>query len=231
MINADDHYAPLWHQLASPANCVTFGLKSDADISATWVGEGTSTRIVLLTPAGSAALELNLPGRHNVMNVLAATAATLSLGVSLDAICRGLQKMQPVAGRLVLRELDDVRVLDDSYNANPTSLKAGLEVLAEYPATRWLILGDMAELGPQSARLHRDAGALARELGVERMFCYGDFAREACESFGEGGEHFGDIEALIESVRGGIRNRPTILIKGSRSMRMERIVSALEAAN
>ena len=138
--------------------------------------------------------------------------------------------MKPVAGRLTVKTVNGVKVLDDSYNANPTSLKAGLEVLAEYPTVRWLVLGDMAELGPDAQRLHRDAGTLARELGVERLFCYGDLAKMACESFGQGGQHFHDVDALIESVCDDLDPDAAILVKGSRSMRMERVVAALEEA-
>ena len=231
VVNIDDDYAPLWQQLAGDAACITFGLESDADISATWSGDGLKTQIELFTPAGSVSFNLHLPGRHNVMNALAATAAPLPLGVDLKSIRNGLQKMQSTPGRLSPRQFSGVQILDDTYNANPGSLRAGLEVLSQFTTARWLVLGDMLDLGDDGARLHREVGALARQFGVDRMFGYGALSREACEGFGAGAAYFSDIEGLIDRMRDEMTICPTILIKGSRAMRMERVIMALRDAD
>ena len=158
-----------------------------ADVTGRWEPRDTGSQVHLVTPAGEADLRLALPGRHNVMNALAAAAVALALDVPLDAVVRGLESVRPVRGRLQVREARGLRVLDDTYNANPGSVAAALAVLATSPGRRWLVLGDMGELGAESAELHRRMGRLAREAGVDRLWTLGALAALAAESFGEGG--------------------------------------------
>jgi UDP-N-acetylmuramoyl-tripeptide--D-alanyl-D-alanine ligase len=232
VINADDDYASLWRDLAGQRRCVFFGMKNPAEVMATethYAGRFNGTRFVLHTPAGSAEVRLPLPGRHNIMNALAAAACAHALGIEPGTIAQGLEATRPVHGRLELREgAGGVRILDDSYNANPGSLKAALEFLTECPGERWLVLGDMGELGPEAGDLHFRAGAMARDLGVDRLYAFGELCRRAVEGFGPFARHFGDAEALLEALRRDLHPKVTLLVKGSRSMRMERVVGALE---
>ena len=227
IINADDDYAALWRELAGNRECLTFGLKNTADVSATWCHENERTRLVLLTPEGTAEACLKLPGRHNVLNALAAAAAALALGVSLSSITTGLGRVEPMRGRLRSVTVGDVRIIDDTYNANPASLKAGLEVMSTCGGEHWLVLGDMAELGTGTGGFHQEAGALAREYGVERLYATGESSRLAVEAFGDGGEHFERQEDLIDALRSTLSGGVCLLVKGSRSMAMERVVTAL----
>ena len=144
VINADDAYADLWRELAGNRHCLSFGLSNQADVSATWQSENGRTRLVLLTPDGTAQTAINLLGRHNVMNALAAVTAALALDFPISTITQGLSQVEPIRGRLQPVKAGDVRIIDDSYNANPTSLKAGLEVLADCDGEHWLVLGEMA---------------------------------------------------------------------------------------
>lgn len=227
VINVDDDYCGVWLELASERQRITFGLKNTADVSATWCAELGHTRLVLLTPAGTAKASLRLPGRHNVMNALAAVSGALALEIPLSSIIEGLSRVQPISGRLRSVRLGDVHIIDDTYNANPESLKAGLEVLAACPGEHWLVLGDMAELGPGSDGFHREAGALAREYGVERLYATGEYSQFAVEAFGDGGQHFERQEDLIEVLHTSLTGEICLLVKGSRSMAMERVVTAL----
>lgn len=230
VINADDDYAELWRKLAGRRRQLTFGMKNEADVSATWCTEQDRTRLILLTPVGTAEANIKLPGRHNVMNALAAVAAALALDVPLPSIIQGLALVEPIKGRLRSVQMGDVRIIDDTYNANPASLKAGLEVMATYDGERWLVLGDMAELGAGASEFHHEAGALAREYGVERLYATGECSRLAVETFGEGAEHFEHQQDLIEALRTTLAGEVCLLVKGSRSMAMERVVTALTEA-
>jgi len=235
VINADDHYAPLWLELAAGHRVVRFGIEQTADVGAGEIiverSEGRLvSRFELKTLAGSATVRLPLPGRHNVMNGLAATAAALAAGASLDEVCRGLEALRGPAGRLQLKAAQSgAWLLDDSYNANPASLSAGIEVLAALEGERWLVLGDMAELGSDAAALHFDVGAQARRDGIDRLFTVGPLAESAVEGFGEGAYHFASQQALIETLQSELKADVTLLIKGSRTARMERVVEALAA--
>lgn len=228
VVNADDAYAGLWTRISAAGRRLTFGLEAAANVTGRWEPQDMGSRVHLVTPVGEADLRLALPGRHNVMNALAAAAVALALDVSLDAVVRGLESVRPVRGRLQVREARGLRVLDDTYNANPGSVAAALAVLATSPGRRWLVLGDMGELGAESAELHRRMGRLAREAGVERLWTLGALAALAAESFGDGGCPFPSHAALAEALRSEAEPPATILVKGSRSMTMERVVEALE---
>ena len=227
VINADDDFAGLWYRLAGTRRRMTFGLKGGADVTARWQPGSDGSHLKLSTPGWSAAVQFPLPGRHNVMNALAATAAAVAAGASKEAVVVGLEGARPMRGRLELRQGPrKTRVIDDTYNANPLSMQAALEVLGRYPGRRWLVLGDMGELGEEGTLFHARTARLARENGVERLFAVGDLSRATVESFGDGATHFASLRdltgAVLREVDGG-----TVLVKGSRSMHMDRVAEAL----
>jgi len=231
VINADDEFADLWRAL-TPARITTFGMRKPADFSAievqTTVGsEGFITRFTLLTPTGAAGVELKMGGRHNVANALAAAAAAMAAGAHLSHVVSGLGAVRSVPGRLQFKMTrDGAWLIDDSYNANPSSVRAGIEVLAGLDGHKWLVLGDMAELGEFAESAHSEIGSFAREQGVERLFATGALAALAARSFGEGAEWFEETGALTQALRGASAE-VRMLIKGSRMNRLERVVEAL----
>ena len=229
VINADDPFARHWWDLAAHCQRMGFGFDPGADVSGRYTVESTGSRIFLDTPAGRLSSFLPLPGRHNVLDAMAATAACLSAGVALETIASALESVPGAPGRLQITELrNGLRVIDDTYNANPGSLGAALEVLTGQPGQHWLVLGDMAELGLEARALHRKAGEAARGSGVERLFTLGSLGVSACCAFGAGASHFRGADRLLTTLVGLLPAEVTILVKGSRSMRMERIVQALK---
>jgi UDP-N-acetylmuramoyl-tripeptide--D-alanyl-D-alanine ligase len=236
VINADDRFATFWHGLARGAGRVlTFGLHERADFSAKDLrgslgSDGFATEFDLDCPLGRQRIRIALAGEHNVMNALAAAAAASAAGASLEAITTGLAAMRPVSGRLQIRAaVNGARLLDDSYNANPASLRAGLAALAALPGDHWLVLGEMRELGADSAQLHVEMGELARQSGVSRLLAVGDEARHAVEAYGPGATWFASVDDLVAAVRPDLRAGLTLLVKGSRSNRLERVSDALAA--
>jgi len=233
VINADDDYAPLWHELAGGADILTFGLSEYANVRAVNPRAEppeapTHMEFALQTAEGLHGVKLPLPGLHNVRNALAAAACAVALGMDARDIAAGLMSVRPAPGRLSWRRAHNgARLLDDTYNANPTSLRAGLELLASVQARRWLVLGDMGELGRGSEQLHFAAGEDARALGIERLYAVGPLAREAAKGFGTGAVHFADVDALVAEVRERLAPDVALLVKGSRSSRMERVVAGL----
>ena len=232
VVNADDAFAAFWTGLLRGRTVVRFGLESPAEVRATFASRtgGEGSRIELSTPRGETTVDLALPGRHNVMNALAACAAALGIGESLDAVREGLEGMRPISGRLCERSLAGGSVLlDDTYNANPGSLRAALEVLEARGGERWLVLGDMAELGRDGSGLHAEAGRLARERGVSRLYGVGPLTVEAVTAFGSSARHHPTQADLIADLRADLRDEApvTVLVKGSRSMGMECVVQAL----
>ena len=235
VLNVDDEYAPLWRSMTR-ARVVGFGLGEDADVRATDVrleagAQGFRTRFRLGLAAGQGVdVSLALAGNHNVYNALAAAAAALAAGATLANVADGLALVQPVEGRLQLkRGAHDAWLIDDSYNANPGSVRAALEMLAALPGRRWLVLGDMAELGAHADESHREAGALARECGVERLWAYGSLAALAAERFGAGASRSADLGELAGELRPQLAADVRLLVKGSRVNRLERLVVALQA--
>jgi UDP-N-acetylmuramoyl-tripeptide--D-alanyl-D-alanine ligase len=235
VINADDAYASLWRASTS-AQVVSFGLRPEADFHAREVqfdasAEGFATRFRLHSPLGQADIALALAGRHNVLNALAAAAGAISAGASLADVVAGLATMQAVKGRLQFKRIRaGAWLIDDSYNANPSSARAALEVLSELPGRRWLVLGDMAELGEFAANSHREIGELAHALGVERLYTFGELAALAADTFGEGAQRFGDAAQLSQALQSAMAADVRVLVKGSRVNRLERVVDALSAA-
>jgi UDP-N-acetylmuramoyl-tripeptide--D-alanyl-D-alanine ligase len=228
VVNADDAYADLWRTLAGTRTMLGFGLDAEADVTAEWQGDVSGSDLRLITADAEAETHIALPGRHNVMNALAATAAALAMGIDLQVIAAGISAVQPVRGRWQTQPgLSGCHVIDDTYNANPASLKAGLELLSSTEGETWLVLGDMGELGGDGEVLHRDVGEAARNAGITRLFTLGDLAAQAAQEFGAGGESFSDIDALKAVLRTQVCEGVSVLVKGSRAMHMERIVEAL----
>jgi UDP-N-acetylmuramoyl-tripeptide--D-alanyl-D-alanine ligase len=235
IINHDDPFASLWRGMTR-ARVVSFGLAAGADVRASALrlevgAQGFHTHFTLAAAAGSVPVALALAGRHNVYNALAAAAAALAAGATLAQVAAGLGAVTPVSGRLQFRPLaGGAWLIDDSYNANPSSAHAALEVLAELPGRRWLVLGDMAELGEHGPASHRELGTLARALGVERLYTFGSLAALAAESFGAGAERYTDMDALVRAVGATLPGDVRLLVKGSRVNRLERLVTALVGA-
>ena len=233
VINADDPHVDVWRR-AVPAGCriVDFALDHAAAVRGECSGDAASIRshtsLHIITQGGAVDVTLAIPGRHSAANALAATAAALAAGAGLPAVVSGLETFAPVAGRLVSRMAKSgAAVIDDTYNANPDSVQAAIAVLAAMRPPRWLVLGDMGEVGHEGAAYHREAGHAARAAGIERLLAAGPLAAEAAAAFGTRGEHFASVEALAKHVAAAARENVTILVKGSRFMRMERVVAKL----
>jgi len=232
VINVDDNYNNLWQTLASPHRILTFGFAQSASVTATNIHlTASGSEFTLKTEKGDIQIQLPLLGKHNIMNALAASAAALACELPLTIVQAGLQIIQSVKGRLQPKTARNHNLLlDDTYNANPTSLHAALDVLMHYPAPRWLILGDMNELGQESAALHQQSGTLARKLGVEQLWTVGTMSKHAASSFGTHATHFDDHASLIAALQNELARQQgiTLLIKGSRGMTMEQVVQALQ---
>jgi UDP-N-acetylmuramoyl-tripeptide--D-alanyl-D-alanine ligase len=233
VINADDAFAEYFALLAGTRRILRFGLVRRADVSTNLeLDGGNDGRFRLLAPAGAIEIALPLRGRHNVMNALAASSIALALGVPLATIKAGLEAAPAVAGRLASRtHASGAVVIDDSYNANPGSFAAAIATLAAEAGERVLVMGDMAELGSDAERLHADIGALAKRSGIQRLRAVGRLSHAAVEAFGSGAHHYADQAQLIEALRGELRAGVVLLVKGSRSSAMDRVVGALQGDN
>ena len=228
VLNAEDAFAGLWRELAAPRRVVAFGLGEAADLHGTWRPAATGGALEIRGAGAAIEVALGLPGRHNAMNALAAAAAGLAAGASREAVQAGLAGVRPVPGRLAVHALGSgLTLIDDTYNANPSSLRAGLEVLATRPGRRWLVLGDMGELGAEEVGRHEEAADAARSCGVERLYTTGALARNASCRFGSGATHFESAGALVEALIQDLPVEATVLVKGSRAMGLERVVQAL----
>ena len=234
VINADDPFAPLWREIAGSRRQLTFGLTSDAEFRAEAVRQsldaaGPVLEFRLVTPDGAADARIALPGRHNALNALAAAAATWAAGWSLDEIVTGLAAVAGAKGRMSLRKArSGALLIDDTYNANPIALEAAIDYATALPGETWLVLGDMLELGPEAAELHAAAGRYARGRGVVRLYALGAESAAAVEAFGAG-RHFEDAEALAAALEKDLPADVNLLVKGSRSMRLEAVVERLAA--
>lgn len=227
-INADDDFAPIWRGLAAGHTIIEFAVDKQAAINARWQTQNFGTHIEVRTPAGNFSANLQVPGIHNVRNALAATAAAVALAVPPALIAAGLEKFSGIAGRLQRKPaLCGAVLIDDSYNANPASLRAAIKVLVQAQGKKILVLGDMGELGMDAARLHADMGAEARESGVNKLFALGDLSGYTVKEFGAGAQHFQRIEDLLEALKPELAADCTVLVKGSRFMKMERIVKEI----
>ncbi len=226
---ADDDHAPTWRALAGARRTMTFGLQPSADVrgEAAWEADRWSLR--LSTPAGAATAALRVAGLHNVRNALAATACALAVGCPLEAVVRGLEAFRPVEGRSQAKTLErdgaTVTLVDDSYNANPDSVDAAIDVLATLPAPRWLVLGDMGEVGADGPAFHAEAGRRAKARGIESLWTAGRASTHAADAFA-GARHFDDVASLVNALEHAPPHA-SVLVKGSRFMEMERVVAAL----
>ncbi|MEN3112423.1 UDP-N-acetylmuramoyl-tripeptide--D-alanyl-D-alanine ligase [Uliginosibacterium paludis] len=228
IINADDEHASFWLERLPGCSSLCFGFSDAADVSATVEPARLGSRLSLRTPSGNAIVELSAPGLHNARNALGAAAACMAAGAPLDAVVRGLCTFQGAKGRLQRKLAAGGAILiDDSYNANPDSVRAAIDVLAATPGKKFLVLGDMGEIGEMSAQCHDEIGGYARSAGIDRLFALGEHSRLAARNFGSGGLHFESAEALAAAVLPLLDADAVVLVKGSRFMRMERVVEAL----
>jgi UDP-N-acetylmuramoyl-tripeptide--D-alanyl-D-alanine ligase len=229
IINADDAFAARFAERARGRRIIHFGLEQPAEVWAESLELGaSSSRFVLRTAQGQSAVNLPLAGRHNVLNALAAAAMAMAAGATLEACVGGLVHASAIGGRLRrLKSGDGWTLIDDSYNANPASTAAAIQTLGLEPGRRWLVLGDMAELGAEAVAMHREIGELARQRGVERLYTIGRLSHAASDAFGEDGVHFADRESLIEALAAALAADVTVLVKGSRSAGMDAVVRAL----
>jgi UDP-N-acetylmuramoyl-tripeptide--D-alanyl-D-alanine ligase len=225
---ADDPCASIWRNLAGTRRVIDFARTGDATVTAEYLLRADGSELEIATPAGLIKAHLGVPGLHNVHNALAASAAALAVDVPPGAIAAGLAMFAAVSGRGVRsRAAGGADVIDDTYNANPDSVRAAIDLLAAAERPRVLILGDMGEVGSRSAEYHREVGAYAKSRGIDVLLGTGAAMHEACAAFGAGAEHFADIEALCERALELAQTGSTMLVKGSRFMRMERVVAAL----
>lgn len=230
IVNADDPHRDVWTRAAARvgARALTFGLGGEANVSGTLDLRADGTRLQLALAGATREVHLHVPGRHMAQNALAAAAAAHAAGVGLDAIAAGLAAFRPVAGRLVPRRgRDGGSVIDDTYNANPDSVRAAIDVLAALPGERWLVLGDMGEVGEAGPAFHREVGEYARACGITRLYAAGELARDAAAAFGAGAQHHDSVDALATVLAREDLSAASVLVKGSRFMRMERVVDAL----
>ena len=229
---ADEEFTPLWRELVGRRKVLTFALSGSADVTGTARWTNGCWQVAAATPAGAAEFALHIAGRHNVKNALAATACALAAGVPLASICAGLSAFVPVKGRsraiAVALPGRVLTLVDDSYNANPDSMRAALEVLAELPGPRLMVMGDMGEVGDQGPRFHDEAGRHARALGIEKLFTLGEQSQNAAAAFG-GAKVFSGMDELAAGVLAELPVVGSVLVKGSRFMKMERVVQAITA--
>ena len=226
VINADDDHAPLWRTFAGSYSLLEFGLEEQADVTGQWQPQGAGLHLNVQTPSGNFSADLQVPGAHNARNALAATAAAVALKVPLETIAAGLEKFGGVAGRLQRKAArHGATLIDDTYNANPASLRAAISVLAQANGKRVLVFGDMGELGDNAAAFHAGIGTEARSAGIEKLYALGALSVNAVRAFGCGAEHFERIEDLQKALEDELDEDTTVLVKGSRFMKMERVVS------
>ncbi|MBN8441441.1 MAG: UDP-N-acetylmuramoyl-tripeptide--D-alanyl-D-alanine ligase [Thauera sp.] len=232
IVNADETYADFWRALNAGRPIVTFGIDARADVHAACTLRGFGARLEVDAPQGAIGFDLQVAGMHNARNAVGAAAACLAAGVSIDAVAAGLSGFTGARGRLQRRQgPKGAVILDDTYNANPDSVRAGIDVLASTPGHTWLVLGDMGEIGEASAQLHDEIGGYAKSKGIDGLFALGEMSTVAVHNFGEGGHHFSSVEALVAALVGRLGADSVVLVKGSRFMRMERVADALAAVH
>jgi len=233
---AHDEYSPLWKTLAGHRACMRFSMTGEAEVQllkAEWLNDHWV--VEAQTPAGVLRTQLHIAGRHNVGNALAATACALAAGVSLDVIVEGLNRFEPVKGRSrafgIQCQGRNITVVDDTYNANPDSVRAAIDVLAELPAPRLLVLGDMGEVGTQGPEFHQEVGLHAAQMGIDHVLCLGELAAFTATACGHNAQHMSDMDALNERVMQQLPQLGSVLVKGSRFMKMERVIDAISACH
>ena len=231
VLNRDDEYFEDWKSTAEPRRVISFGFSEDADVSAQYRLDDFGSDIQMNTPLGAMKARLNLLGEHNVINALAATATAIGLGVSPQKIKKGLSRMSPVKGRLQIRKHKfGGQLIDDTYNANPVSTKAAIAFLSELEGDKRLIMGDMFELGTEQVRFHQDIGKQARDAGIGRLYCLGDLSEFTAKAFGRGAKHYVNKQQLVSDLELQIDSSTTLLVKGSRGMKMDQVADHLYAS-
>jgi len=228
IINADDTYAELWKDMAEGRPVITFGLERPADVTCSYELRSDCSLIHLTTKQGEVDMRLSILGKHNVLNAMAASAASIAAGATLNDVKAGLEKLRAVSGRLETRDgINGAHVIDDTYNANPASVAAGIEVLRNSGGETILVLGDMAELGDAATMIHRRVGELAKRYEITRLFTLGKLAKHASTGYGKGARHYDDVQVLIEDLIDCLNSDVTVLVKGSRVMKMETVVEGI----
>jgi UDP-N-acetylmuramoyl-tripeptide--D-alanyl-D-alanine ligase len=228
VINADDPFAGLWREMNAGRRTASFGLDHPADVQGRVELKALGSVLSIDAPQGAVEVTLQVPGVHNARNALAAATAVLAAGASPAAVSAGLTFFHGVKGRLQIRPATGGAVLiDDSYNANPDSVRAAIDVLAATPGRKVLVLGDMGEIGGQAGQFHDEIGGYAKSQGVDQLLALGEHSELASRNFGAGGQHFGSVEALLEALAPQLGGDTVVLVKGSRFMRMERVADAV----
>jgi len=239
---SDEEFTPLWQSLIGQRNRRTFSMSAQAGTAALQadvraallVWQSGAWLFTLKTAEGTAPVQLHIAGRHNVKNALAASACALAAGIPLAAVVQGLLAFEPVKGRsrawALPAKTGDITLVDDTYNANPDSVRAAIDVLAELPAPRLMVLGDMGEVGQQGPEFHAEVGAYAAECGIDMLYTLGDLSAHSAQAYGAA-RHFQDMDSLMDAVLQNVSDFKSLLVKGSRFMKMERVVEALRTQN
>jgi UDP-N-acetylmuramoyl-tripeptide--D-alanyl-D-alanine ligase len=231
-INTDDDFAPLWLKLAGQHKVIRFGLKNKADVTASYLLHASASEIEIIALQGAIKVNLPTPGLHNVMNALAATSAALAMGVSLKVVASGLENYAGVKGRLQQKlGLNGALVIDDTYNANPMSMKVAIDVLMAMPGDKLFVLGDMGELGDNSAEMHAEIGSYAKASGLNSLYALGEKSIDTVKAFGAGAMHYSTPQALVADLLKQMKSGTNVLVKGSRFMAMERVVDKIVNKN
>lgn len=229
IINSDDKFAEFFRKKLLGKEIITFGWNEMADVRAKLLSEDPlQLHFLLQTPVGDTEINLPLLGKHNITNAIAAAATALQAGANLAAVKAGLEAMIPVKGRLVLKAgYNQARIIDDTYNANPTAVRAAMEILSNYSGRRIMVLGDMGELGPDAARFHQELGEIAKGLKLDALYTYGPLSHITANEFGKQAFAFNEQADLIAALKPQLNPKTTVLVKGSRSMKMERVVNGI----
>ncbi len=230
VINADDRWTDLWRSQAAGRRVMDFSFERAASVNGRHMARGLENHLHIIAGAAEIDVSLAVPGAHNARNALGAASAALAAGVALDAVRQGLNGFKGVRGRLQRRAgRNGATLLDDTYNANPDSVRAGIDVLAATPGRKILVLGDMGEIGEMTGQFHDEVGGYAKSQGIDRLFALGESSALAARNFGAGGAHFNDVGALLGALSAEMTEASVVLIKGSRFMRMERVVDGVLA--
>jgi len=232
VVNADDVFADYWLRICKNNVVMRFALEHEAEVKGEWRPDVVGGVLSVKTKSNIFEVRLNVPGKHNAMNALAATAACLAAGASIENIQKALNEFLPVKGRLnIIAAINGATIIDDTYNANPASLKAGLDVLSKLPGEHWLVLGDMGELGEDARQLHADVAKLALENGIDHVYATGESSKATVKAFGGNAMHFSTQKDLIDFLHPKLHQNLNVLIKGSRFMKMEKVVESLVGNN
>ncbi|MDB6096969.1 MAG: UDP-N-acetylmuramoylalanyl-D-glutamyl-2,6-diaminopimelate--D-alanyl-D-alanyl ligase [Francisellaceae bacterium] len=231
-INNDESFAPFWKSLLQGQSLITFGIKNESDMTIHSIQmNARGSDFTLVDAQGSQTIHLKAPGEHNVVNALGAATIARKLGVDYLTIKNGLENFETIEGRLQFKEgIYQALIIDDTYNANPDSMRAGLRVLAKNKVYKIFVMGDMLELGMDAVSQHAEIGAFAKDQGIDQLLAYGQLSLYAVESFGENGLHFEDKRSLLEHLKAQLDNNTCVLVKGSRGMKMEDVVNELVTA-